>query len=67
MRYIRPTSDKFEVLIPIIAIKLEQAGITRQTWNQDLCLEILKQSSNYKNLAFCFMKNQKAIFEGLKW
>lgn len=67
MRYTKPNGRNSEILVPIAAQVLDQAGVTRESWNLRRCMDIMCQHSNSENLLACLIKNQKAIFEALKW
>jgi hypothetical protein len=66
MRYTKPNGRNCEILIPTAAQVLDQAGVTRESWNLRQCMDIMCQHSNSENLLSCLIKNQKGIFEALK-
>lgn len=65
MKYTKPNGRNFEILVPTAAQVLNQAGVTRESWNLRRCMDIMCQHSNSENLLACLIKNQKAIFEAL--
>lgn len=66
MRWTKPNGRDLKILVPTAAQVLDQAGVTRQSWNLRRCMDIMCQHSNSENLLTCLIKNQKTIFEALK-
>lgn len=66
MRWTKPNGRDLKILVPTAAMVLDQAGVTRQSWNLRQCMDIMCKHSNSENLLTCLIKNQKPIFEALK-